>query len=222
MDAMTGSERGIWLTDAAQRSDLATFTERALRLDDAAVIRLRRRPGRLVEAWVATGFDVLASRVVGGRITPPDLSAGADALAAGLGAMDDTGRVEPGFAMDSAWRGVLPPDTGFVHLDDVPARVVLDLAERGTALAREHSSSQGPPASLLDSEVVKVSSGDDSVGVPMRCVFVLTAMGFLPQSGAAVGDEEIVRVRVLPSWLRIDARFGSVYRRRGDPALVLR
>ena len=30
------------------------------------------------------------------------------------------------------------------------------------------------------------------------------------------------RVRALPAWLRIDARFGSVYRRRGDPALVLR
>jgi hypothetical protein len=26
----------------------------------------------------------------------------------------------------------------------------------------------------------------------------------------------------LPRWLRVDARFGSVYRRRGDPALVLR
>lgn len=219
---MTEAERGIWLTDAAHRDDLATFIERVLRLDDAAVVRLRQRPDRLVVVWVATGFDVLASRVVGGRINPPDLSVGADALAAGLGAMDDTGRVEPGFAMDSAWRGVLPPDTGFAHLDDVPARVVLDLAERGAALAKEHSSSHGPPASLLDSEVVEVSSGDDSVGIPMRCVFALTAMGFLPQSGAAVADDEIVRVRVLPTWLRIDARFGSVYRRRGDPAVVLR
>ena len=219
---MTDSERGIWLTDAAHRDDLATFVERALRLDDAAVIRLRQRPGRLVAAWVATGFDVLASRVVGGRINPPDLSAGADALAAGLGAMDDTGRVDPGFAMDSAWRGALPPDAGFVHLDDVPARVVLDLAEQGAALAKEHSSSHGPPASLLDSEVVEVSSGDDRVVIPMRCVFALTAMGFLPQSGAAVAEEEIVRVRALPAWLRIDARYGSVYRRRGDPAVVLR
>ena len=218
---MTEAERGIWLTDAAHRDDLATFIERVLRLDDAAVVRLRQRPDRLVVVWVATGFDVLASRVVGGRINPPDLSVGADALAAGLGAMDDTGRVEPGFAMDSAWRGVLPPDTGFAHLDDVPARVVLDLAERGAALAKEHSSSHGPPASLLDSEVVEVSSGDDSVGIPMRCVFALTAMGFLPPSGAAVADDEIVRVRVLPTWLRIDARFGSVYRRRGDPAVVL-
>jgi len=66
----------------------------------------------------------------------------------------------------------------------------------------------------------------------MRCVFALTAMAFLPQSSAggqgmgldpdSVAADEIVRVRALPAWLRVDARFGSVYRRRGDPALVLR
>jgi hypothetical protein len=140
----------------------------------------------------------------------------------GLAAIDGSGYVAPGFAMDSAWRGVLPPATGFVHLDDVPARVMLDLADRGVALAKEHSGAQGPPPSLLDQEVVAVSSGDEFVGIPMRCVFAMTAMGFLPQSGQVVSDDEIVRVRVHPSWLRIDARFGSVYRRRGDPALVLR
>jgi len=224
---MSSPERGIWLDDATHREDLQTFTDRALRLDDAAVIRLRERAGGLVVAWVATGFDVLASRVVRGRLKPSDLSAGADALATGLTAMERDGYVDPGFPMDSAWRGVLPPETGFVHLDDVPARVVLDLAQQGVALAKEHSSSHGPPASLLDQEVVAVSSGGESVGIPMRCVFALTAMGFLPQSAeqldpGTVPADEIVRVRALPSWLRIDARFGSVYRRRGDPALVLR
>jgi hypothetical protein len=224
---MTAAERGIWLDDATHREDLQTFTERALRLDDAAVIRLRERSGGLVVAWVATAFDVLASRVVQGSLKPADLSAGADALAAALTAMDRDGYVDPGFPMDSAWRGALPPETGFVHLDDVPARVVLDLAQRGVALAKEHSSSHGPPASLLDQEVVAVSSGGENVGIPMRCVFALTAMGFLPQSAeqldpGTVAADEIVRVRALPSWLRIDARFGSVYRRRGDPALVLR
>jgi len=229
---MSAPERGIWLDDATHREDLATFTERALRLDDAAVVRLRERAGGLVVAWVATGFDVLASRVVRGRIKPADLSAGADALSAGLTAMDRSGYVDPGFPMDSAWRGALPPETGFVHLDDVPARAVLDLAQRGVALAKEHSSAHGPPASLLDQEVVAVSSGDASVGIPMRCVFALTAMAFLPQSSAggqgmgldpdSVAADEIVRVRALPAWLRVDARFGSVYRRRGDPALVLR
>ncbi|MCT7660503.1 hypothetical protein [Mycobacterium deserti] len=220
MDTM--SERGLWLDNSSHREDLAAFVERALRLDEAAVIRLREREGGLVVAWVSTGFDVLASRVVEGRLKPADLSAGADALAAGLAAMQRDGFVEPGFAMDSAWRGGLPPEAGFVHLDDVPARVVLDLAQRGVALAKEHSSAHGPPASLLDQEVVAVSSGEASVGIPMRCVFALTAMGFLPQTGEAVAADEIVRVRAMPSWLRIDARFGSVYRRRGDPALVLR
>jgi hypothetical protein len=227
---MSTGERGLWLEDPSHREDLVTFVDRAMRLDESAVIRLRERAGGQVVAWVATGFDVLASRVVSGRVRPADLSAGADALSVALPRMDLTGFVDPGFAMDSAWRGVLPPDNGFVHLDDVPARAVLDLAQRGVALAKEHGSAHGPPASLLDQEVVAVSGGGDSVGIPMRCVFALTAMGFLPQTSARTDDftpesvaaDEVVRVRALPAWLRVDARFGSVYRRRGDPALVLR
>ncbi|MCV7103399.1 hypothetical protein [Mycobacterium palustre] len=218
------AERGLWLGDAAHRDDLATFVDHALRLDDTAVIRLRSRSAGLLSAWVATGFDVLASRVVVGRVRPDDLSVGADALARGLPAMDASGYVDPGFAMDSAWRGALPPQSGFTHLDDVPAGVMLDLAQRGAQLAKDHGSAHGPPASLLDQEVVRVSSASDgarvSVGVPMRCVFALTAMGFLPPS--PVGVDELVRVRIMPNWLRVDARFGSVYRRRGHPALVLR
>jgi hypothetical protein len=219
------AERGLWLgpeSVAAHRGDLAAFVERAVRLDDAAVIRLRARSGGLLTAWVATGFDVLASRVVAGTVRPDDLSVAADELARGLAAVDSSGYVNPGFPMDSAWRGALPPDSGFTHLDDVPARLMLDLAQRGAQLAKEHGSAHGPPASLLDQEVIRVSSADVSVGVPMRCVFAMTAMGFLPQAPEAVDADEIVRVRMLPAWLRIDARFGSVHRRRGDPALVLR
>jgi hypothetical protein len=219
------AERGVWLgpeSVAAHRADLAAFAERAARLDAATVVRLRTRSPGEITAWASTGLDVLASRVVAGIVRPDDLSVGADELARGLAAVDSTGYVNPGFPMDSAWRGALPPDTGFAHLDDVPARLMLDLAQRGGQLAKEHSSAQGPPVSLLDQEVIQVSSAEGSVGVPMRCVFALTAMGFLPQSSEAVDADEIVRVRVLPAWLRIDARFGSVYRRRGDPVLVLR
>lgn len=217
------SERGLWLHTPADRDDLSTFVDRALRLDDAAVIRFRERVGTgQVVAWVSTGFDVLASRVVAGRVRPADLSAGADTLARSLPVMDAAGFVELGFPMDSAWRGALPPDNGFTHLDDVPAWAILELVERGTALAKEHSSAHGPPASLLDQEVLAVSAGESSVGIPMRCVFALTAMGFLPPNADVLSSEEIVRVRMHPAWLRIDARFGTVYRRLGDPALVLR
>jgi len=217
------AERGLWLgpeSMADHRADLATFVDHTIRLDDAAVIRLRARSAGLLTAWVATGFDVLASRVVVGTLRPGDLSVGANELARGLSAMDASGYVDPGFAMDSAWRGALPPESGFAHLDDVPAQIMLDLAQQGARLAKEHSSSHGPPVSLLDQEVIQVSSNEVSVGLPMRCVFALTAMGFLPQSPEAT--DEIIRVRITPAWLRVDARFGSVYRRRGHAALVLR
>lgn len=216
------AERGLWLADPAHRADLATFVDHALRLDDAAVIRLRTRSPELVSAWVATGFDVLASRVVVGRVRPDDMSVGADALARGLAAADASGYVDPGFAMDSAWRGGLPPEAGFSHLDDIPAKVMMDLAQQGAQVAREHGSAHGPPVSLLDQEVIEVSSGGEVVGLPMRCVFALTAMGFLPQSADAIDDDEMIRIRILPAWLRIDARFGSVYRRRAHAALVVR
>jgi hypothetical protein len=219
---MSDPERGLWLTDRRDRGDLSTFAERAVRLDDAAVVRLRERADGSVVAYVATGFDVLASRVMHGRVRPKDLCAGADALAAGLAAIDASGFIDTGFPMDSAWRGAVPSDTGFTHLDDVPARVLLDLAARGGALARRHSSAHGPPSSLLDQEVIAVSGGGDSVGVPMRCVFALTAMGFLPPDSSSLDAGDIVRIRVSPTWLRIDARFGAVLRRRGDPAVVLR
>jgi len=211
----------LCIPDGAQRRDLAVFVERALRLDEAAVIRLRTRgsadvPSPLVGAWVLTGFDVLAGRVVAGTLQPADVTCGADQLSRGLRDPDASGCVGTGFAMDSAWRALLPPETGFVHLDDVPAAVLADLARQGAELAREHAGPKGTPPSLLDQEVLHVSSGADSVGIPMRCVLAMAAMGFSPDA-----DGEVVRVRSMPSWLRIDARFGSVFRRRGDPPLLM-
>lgn len=206
------------IPDPAQRSDLAVFAEHAIRLDAAAVIRLRLRTDGLLGAWLATGFDVLACRVVAGMVSPRDVTYGADQLLRGLtagGAGDDgdDGSVDAGLPMDSAWRGALPPETGFVHVDDVPAAVLADLARQGAELAREHAHALGPPASLLDSEVVEVSGGGQRVALPMRCVLAMSAMGFLAHDGAA---DEVVRVRTSGAWLRIDARFGSVFRRRAQ------
>ena len=204
------------IPDAAHRGDLAVFAERALRLDGAAVIRLRLRHDGLIGAWVSTGLDVLAARVVVGSLAPADVTCSAEALLRGLESADESGRIDPGYPMDSAWRGALPPETGFTHVDDVPADVVADVARQGAELAREHAGPQGPPTSLLNQDVLQVSSPADSVAVPMRCVMALTAMGFMP--GA---EGEVIRVRALPGWLRIDARFGSVFRRRGDPLVML-
>jgi hypothetical protein len=177
---------------------------------------LRTRSDGLLGAWVSTGFGVLAARVVVGTVRPDDITCAADRFAVGLRAAGGSGYVDPGYPMDSAWRGAIPPEVGFVHLDDVPATVLTELARSGADLAREHSGPQGPPPSLLDQEVLQVDSGMEVVAVPMRCVMALAAMGFISE---AAGD--VVRVRATPAWLRIDARFGSVFRRRGDPLLLL-
>ncbi len=98
------ADRRVTVPDAVQRNDLAAFVERALRLDDAAVIRLRRRDDGLLAAWVNTGFDVLAVRVVKGQLGTPDLSCGADQLARGLREANVAGHIDPGYSMDSGWR----------------------------------------------------------------------------------------------------------------------
>ncbi|HZQ32476.1 MAG TPA: hypothetical protein VFB19_12155 [Mycobacterium sp.] len=204
---MTAAERGLWMPNKAARENLGAFAERARRLDDAAVVRLRQRSADVVVAWCATGFDVLASRVVAGSVRPDDICAGADSLLSGLSAVDPSGYVDPGFPMDSAWRGALPPEARFVHVDDVPASVVLDLADRGAEVSKEQGA-QGPPMSLLDQQVIEVSGAGVTVGVPMRCVFALTAMSFVESA------DDVVRVRTVGAWLRVDARYGSVYHRR--------
>ena len=220
-------ERVLTVPDAVERENLAAFCTRAMRLDDADVIRMRARDGGGVSCWAATGFDALAARVVSGTVAPVDTCAGADVLVAALRQADD-GVIDPGFSMDSAWRGALPPDGGFEHLDDVPARILVGLAQRGAALAKEHGSSHGPPSSLLEQQVLHVSGETDEVSISMRTVFALTAMGFVPHSGTdpmtidvdpdRIAADEVVRVRATPVWLRLDARYGSVYvRRAGNP-----
>ncbi|MBY4110958.1 hypothetical protein HQO82_18515 [Rhodococcus fascians] len=223
-------ERVLTVPDAVERENLQTFCSRALRLDEAAVVRLRTRAGGGVSCWAATGFDVLAARVIAGTIVPDDTSAGADVLVSALQNADD-GVIDPGFSMDSAWRGTLPPDSGFEHLDDVPARVLIGLAQRGAALAKEHGSSHGPPSSLLEQQVLHVTGDGDDVSVTMRTVFALTAMGFVPHDGndpltidvdpERIAAAEVVRVRATKVWLRLDARFGSVFVRRPGQQLSL-
>lgn len=215
-------ERTLCVPDPAERENLATFVAQAVRLDEAAIVRLRRRGGGRVNAWATTGFDALAVRACEAELGVDDTTVGGELLLAGLQAGPEP--IDLGYSLDSAWHGALPPNDGFVHVDDVPARVLVELAHHGVQLAREHGGPQGPPASLLDQEVIEVTGESERVGIPMRVVFALTAMGFIPYAGERrqsdlqtmlIDENELVRVRATKSWLRCDARYGSVAKRRG-------
>ncbi|QDQ99345.1 hypothetical protein FO059_13070 [Tomitella fengzijianii] len=238
MDAPGAGGRYLRIPDAATRSDLHAFLTRAARLDAAALVRLVRR-GEAVAVWTTTaGFDTLAGRTFRVEIGPGDISVGAEPLAAEIrsagggngpsGADEVAGgavTVDPGLPMDTAWRGSLPPADGFEHVDDVPARDLVALSVQGAQVARENSTMTGPPRSLLDQTVLEVDGGGHRVAVPLRSVFALTAMGFVPQAvqdpatGAVDVDrvpaDEPVRVRATRTWVRLDARYGSVALRVG-------
>ncbi|WP_433269570.1 hypothetical protein ACQPZF_07345 [Actinosynnema sp. CS-041913] len=203
------------LADPAERDDLGAFVARAVRLDAQTVVRLRNRPsGDLLDAWVATPFDALATRTVAGRISPGDVTVSGSDLLTGL-AVVRSATVDPGQARDLMWRSALPPVDGWLPVDRLPGAVVSELAEQGVAVARENPGPHGtPPASLLDQTVLTVSGSGLDVKVPLRCLFALSGMGFLG------GDD--VRITATDSWLRIDARFGAVVRRRHSmlPLLV--
>lgn len=200
------------MPDRVERDDLGAFVARAVRLDSQTMVRMRNRPDTdRMDVWAATPFDALSTRVVEGSVDPADLTISGNELLATLTVAG--GEVmDPGAPKDLLWRSELPPATGWKRVDDLPAQLVGEVAERGIDVAKENVGPKGtPPASLLDQEVFTVHGSGYDVKVPLRCLFVLSGMGFLVGTPA---ETEIVRVSATDSWLRLDSRFGAVVRRR--------
>ncbi|MBN6037327.1 hypothetical protein [Amycolatopsis sp. 195334CR] len=198
------------IADPADRETLGSFVARAVRLDGQVAVRLRNRAPGIVEAWVATPFDVLATRAVAGEISPADVTVSGSELLAALTVAGGE-RMDPGPSRDLLWHSELPAAGRWQPVDDLPVGVVADLADRGVSLARENAGPHGnPPASLMDQAVLTVSGGELEVKVQMRCLFALSGMGFLDSS---ISDD-VVRVTATDSWLRMDARYGAIVRRR--------
>jgi hypothetical protein len=194
--------------DDDDREDATAFTGRVARWDPAGLIRLRA-DGDLVRLWATTPFDALVTRAVRGRVGPADVTVHAGNLLAGL-AVARADAVDPGPAVDAAWRSQLPPPQGWVTVDEVPATVLAALAEEGATGAKERPGPAGAASTaLLDTEVLTVSGAGMRVVINLRMVFALSGMGFAP----SVPGEQ-VRVSATDAWARIDGRFGAVVRRR--------
>ena len=115
-----------------------------------------------------------------------------------------------GPVIDASWRSQLPPPGGWVSVDDIPARLLSELADQGVTQARDNPGpAGGASTALLDSEVLNVTGAGMNVSVPLRMLLALSGMGFAPAT-----EGEQVRVSATDSWVRIDARFGAVLRRR--------
>lgn len=208
---------GIAVPDPSDREDLRTFLRRLLRLDEAAVVRLTSGDDGRMRVWSRTPFGVLVVRGLGGGCPGGDVVSGADHLLTELDMLprgDRAGVVSPGMPLTSSWQGLLPPTDGFQAVDDVPAQVLLDLAESGRNAARENAGPAGLPPSLLDQESLTIRpESDHPVGVDMRTVFSMVMCGFIPERAGRTPEGEPIRVSERGAWLRLDARYGTAFRR---------
>jgi hypothetical protein len=210
--------------DMAGRADAGAFVARVLRLDPAALVRLRPvRGNATTEIWAMLPFRVLVMRILPVRIER-DITVAASALLDTL--RDDTRPAPP--ARDAAWRWPLPPGLGRA-VEVVPAVEVTRVAQAASRTLRE-ASTQGIGGRAVGERVVRdtlldhvpiIVTGSDGerVEVPQRLVQAVVRMGFLGQEAArsvTFGDDSVT-VRRSSSWIGLDASYGSAWYRPISP-----
>ncbi|HEV2087351.1 MAG TPA: hypothetical protein VGR21_03455 [Cryptosporangiaceae bacterium] len=213
--------------------DAGAFLARVVRLDPSALVRLRAVGSGQVELWAWLPRSVLVSRLVDGRLGDSaggrspgagpvgDVTVGAADLLQRLDASREHGDTSVALPTrrDTAWRGALPGQGPVTVLDTVPAAVVERLVAAGEAAFRDAARStpgadpQTVGESLLDHESLHVSAGGTSVALPLGLLLGVARMGFLGADGLTVA--------VVGGWVRVEARFGTAYRRRDDVSTPL-
>jgi hypothetical protein len=201
----------------AGRADAGAFLARLVRLDRAALVRLRPT-GAGAEMWAMLPFGVLVVRTLAVPVDG-DVTVDASALLEGLGTGGSPRR------RDQAWRWPLPPSRGRV-VETIPAAELARVAEAASSTLRTAVGEGvgGRPVgeravrdALLDHVPVVVTSEEgERVEVPQRLVQAVVRMGFLGRSAVTSGDDSVA-VRVAQAWIGLAAPYGSAWYRPTSP-----
>lgn len=196
----------------------AAVLDRAMAMDHNAMVRVRTAAEGAVDLFYSTPLGCIVSQRIPGELVGED-SEGTVIL--GHSASPALASYEPGMReldlgmpMVLQWTGTLPPQQGFEVVDVVPAA---DIREVHQKMAEENRDAQAPGGvarSLMDQRLLSVASddGEQSVEVTGRMVAALGGLGVVAKPGsAALKNYDYVRVSVAPSWIRIDALFGTLF-----------
>ncbi|TCB95841.1 hypothetical protein E0H26_18780 [Micromonospora zingiberis] len=207
-------------------ADAGAFLARLVRLEPAALVRLRPAgaPGRTA-LWARLPWAVLAVRTVAGP-GAGDVTVTAGELLAELSA----GRARLPAARDAQWRWPLPP-TASRPVEILPGGELRRLADAAAGTLREAAThgvagrAVGQRAlrdALLDHVAVVVTPDDvpdRPVEVTQRMVQGLVRMGFLgPPEGSSGTDE--VRVRTAGRWVGLVGPYGAVWSQKATDLVV--
>lgn len=221
-------------SDRDRLTELAPLLRRCVGLDPSTLARIRL-DADTATALVRLPFRVLASRTV--TVSDPDAAASSakDVTVAAAQTLDwlDGARTDAPDNQDAQWRGGAPPRTGWRRLDTVPDQVIRGLVRSGALALKEAAAREGVPDAqpraavsdaLLDAVVLTIGDAAEAtddvaeampgVTITLRPLSALTRMGFLPRGGSAAVD-------VAGRWVRVAARYGSVYAEKPGSALTL-
>lgn len=195
-------------TGLPEPAELGPFLARLVRLDPAALVRLRPSgPGRLT-AWAPVPWRVMVCRTVPAR-SAVDMTLPAARLLEHL----TDGRPGLPERRDAQWRWPLPASSG----DPVESVPAAELVRLGAAAASTMRSGVGRVGAgrvgermlrdaILDHVAIEVRAGDIRVEVRQGLVQALLRMGFVTQSAQGT-----VTVRTLSDWVGLEAGAGQVW-----------
>jgi hypothetical protein len=206
--------------------DAGVFLTRLVRLDPAALVRLRPLPPAAPEAprdgqteaargrtalWGRLPWQVLVTRTVDGSAPAEATVAAADLLA-----VLSAGGPDLPVRRDADWLWPLPPPGASV-VETITAGELHRIAEAAagtlrTAAAARRVGERVVRDALLDHVPIVVTSADgERVEVPQRLVQAVVRMGFLGASGTSATDP--VQVRIAGKWTALAAPYGSAWLR---------
>jgi hypothetical protein len=216
--------------------DAGAFLARLVKLDPAALVRLRPAGPAALALWARLPFEVLVTRGVRAGFAEDATVRAADLLAAlraGAGVGDLPVR------RDAQWRWPVPAGPGRV-VERLPAAELRALdAAAATTLRAAVTGGVGGRAvgervlreALLDHvPVVVVTDHGERVEVTQRMVQAVVRMGFLGPAtadagrvgGAVARPDGDVEVRVAGRWVGLAAPFGTAWSRQSTELDVLR
>ncbi len=208
-------------------ADAGAFLSRLVRLERAALVRLRPAgtPARTA-LWARLPWGVLAVRTVAGA-GAGDVTVAAEQLLAELAA----GRAELPARRDAQWRWALPPTTSR-GVETLPGGELRRLAEAAAGALREAAAhgvagrAVGQRAlrdALLDHVAVVVTPDDEPdrrpVEVTQRLVQGLIRMGFVGAPGVSP-EPDGVQVRTAGRWVGLVGPYGAVWSQKATDLVV--
>lgn len=209
-----------------ETTDAAAFLARLVRLDPAAVVRLRTGPRDRTTMWARLPWSALVSRTVAGPGAGDATVTAADLLTE----LERGGDRLP-HRRDTDWRWPLPPSRGIRVVERVPAADLLRIAA-SAATALRSASTEGVAGravgerqlrdALLDHVAIEVTAEGGGpqarVEVPQRLVQAMVRMGFLGRPDPGTDDQ--VLVRTAGRWVGLSGAYGSAWLPQGSQLAI--